>query len=75
MLILNSVQPEKWYSVNEVSDILGWSVDVVRRWIIRGLLKAFIQPAIGNRRKRVYRSARVQGAEIIRFVKTHMNQN
>jgi DNA-binding transcriptional MerR regulator len=73
MLLLDSVETDKWYKVHEVSEILGWSIDAVRRWIYRGLIKAFIQPTTSNRRKRIYRSTRVQGAEIIRFVRTHMS--
>lgn len=74
MLLLNSVEQEKWYSVVEVSRIVGWSEDVVRRWIQRGLMQVFIQPGTSNRRKRVYRSVRVQGCEIIRFVKAHLSR-
>ena len=35
---------EKWYSVKEVAGKLGVSVDSVRRWIRRGLLRAFKMP-------------------------------
>jgi excisionase family DNA binding protein len=31
---------EKWYSVKEAAHLLSVSVDSVRRWIRRGLLKA-----------------------------------
>ena len=74
MLVLDSIEREKWYSVVEVAQIVGWSEDVVRRWIQRGLIEAFIQSGTGNRRKRVYRSVRVQGCEIARFMKTHLSK-
>jgi hypothetical protein len=58
MLVLDSIEQEKWYSVVEVSQMVGWSEDVVRRWIERGFIEAFVQPGTRNRRKRVYRSVR-----------------
>jgi hypothetical protein len=36
MLLLDSVVPEEWYSVKQVSGILGWGVDAVRDWIYDG---------------------------------------
>jgi DNA-binding transcriptional MerR regulator len=71
MLILDSIEPEKWYKVREVSRILGWSEDVVRRWINRGLIQAFILPQRSSR-PRVFRAVRIQGCEIIRFAKEHL---
>jgi predicted site-specific integrase-resolvase len=67
-MLIDNVEPQKWYSVCEVSGILGWSVDTVRRWIYGGKLRAFIQPGRSSRRKRVYRAMRIQGAELIRFI-------
>ena len=75
MLRLDTVELEKWYSVVEVSKIVGWSEDVVRRWIHRGLIEAFVQPGVRNRRKRMYRSVRIQGREIVRFMNTHMTRS
>lgn len=72
MLILDSVEPERWYSVRDVVKILGWKQDTIRRWIRDGLLQAFIKPGRSGRRPRVYRSVRIQGNEIIRFVKAHL---
>lgn len=40
----------------------------------RGFIEVFIQPGIRNRRKRVYRSVRIQGCEIVRFMKTHVSR-
>ena len=75
MLLLEGVDPERWYSVCETAGILGWGVDQVRRWVYRGLLKAFIAPCKGSRRTRIYRCVRIQGREIIRFVQNHLNKN
>ena len=66
-MLIDNVDPLKWYRVREVSEILGWSVDTVRRWIYMGKLQAFIRPGQANRRKRVFRSARIKGSELIRF--------
>jgi excisionase family DNA binding protein len=71
-MLIENVEPQKWYSVCEVSGILGWSVDTVRRWIYEGHLQAFIRPGRTGRRKRVFRSARIQGNELIRFVREHL---
>ncbi len=72
MLILDSVEPERWYSVRDVVKILGWKQDTIRRWIRDGLLQAFIKPSRSGRRPLVYRSVRIQGSQIIRFVKAHL---
>lgn len=75
MLVLDSIQPEKWYSVKEVAAILGFSTDTVIRQVNRGFLKTFILPKKSSRRKRTYESRRVQGAELIRYIQTYMNRN
>ena len=62
------IEDEKWYAVKELSAISGWSVDSIRRRIYRGLLKAVQLPAIGRRRKRIYRSCRVLGRDWRRFL-------
>jgi excisionase family DNA binding protein len=72
MLKIEAVDPEKWYTVRQTAKILGWSVDAVRRWVYAGHLQAFIMPGRSGRRKRVFRSARIQGREIIRFVEAHL---
>lgn len=59
---------EKMYSVKEVSGITGWSCDTVRRLIYRGDLKAVVLPVRGQRRKRIYRSARISEGEVKRFL-------
>ena len=72
MLLLDSVIPEKWYRVSETADILGWSHDMVERWIEKGLLQAFVIDCRSDLRPRIYRGKRVQGCEIIRFVRAHL---
>ena len=61
---------EKWLSVKEVSGLLGWSVDTIRRLVDRGSMKAIVLPCRSNRRKRVYRSMRISMSEVERCIKT-----
>jgi hypothetical protein len=75
MLLLDSVVPEEWYSVKQVSGILGRGVDAVRDRIYDGHLHGFIKPGTSSKRRRIYRGVRVQGCEIIRFVKAHMTED
>jgi len=72
MPILGSVSPEKWYSVKEVAEFLGFSRDTVIRQVRRGFLKAFVLPGKSSVRRRVYESRRIQGSEILRYVREHM---
>jgi Helix-turn-helix domain len=72
---VDSIQTEKWYSVKEVGALLNFSEDTVIRQINRGFLKAFVLPVKVTTRRRTYQSRRVQGAEIIRYVKTFMDRN
>jgi hypothetical protein len=69
---MGSVEAERWYSVKEVSEFLGWSADTVVRQIRRGFLKAFILPGKSSMRRRVYQCRRVQGSEIMRYVREHV---
>ena len=71
-MLLNNVDPEKWYSVTEVSEIMGPSPDRIRDRIYGGYLQAFIKPGTSSRRLRIYRGARIKGSEIIRFVSVHL---
>ena len=71
-MLLNNVDPEKWYSVTEVSKLLGPGPDRIRDWIYGGYLQAFIGPKTSKKRGRVYRCALIKGSEIIRFVNAHM---
>jgi hypothetical protein len=75
VLVLDSIQPEKWYSVKEVAAILGFSEDTVIRQIIRGFLKAFVLPGKSDKRRRVYRCRRVRGRDLCRYIDGYMNRN
>ena len=75
MLVLDSIQPEKWYSVKEVAAVLGFSEDTVIRQVNRRLLKAFVLPGRSDKRVRTYQCRRVQGSEIIRYLKSYMSRN
>jgi hypothetical protein len=72
MLLLNSVEPERWYKVSETAKILGWSEDTIYRKIDDGLIQAQISESGSGRRKRKYTCFKVQGCEIIRYAKQHM---
>lgn len=75
MLVLDSIEPSKWYSVKEVAAILGFSEDTIIRQTNRGFLKAFVLPVKYSTRKRKFKSRRIQGAEIILYIKLYMNKN
>jgi excisionase family DNA binding protein len=61
---------EKYYSVKEVSGMLGWSVDVIRRLVDRGFMEALILPQASGRRTRIYRSMRISSSELARCIRT-----
>jgi len=75
MLVLDSVQPEKWYSVKEAADILGFSEDTVIRQVNRGFLGAFVLPHERRRGRRLHVSRRIQGCELIRYIKNFLSRN
>jgi hypothetical protein len=75
VLVLDSIQPEKWYSVKEVAAILGVAEDTVIRQINRKLLKAFILPGRSDKRVRIYQCRRVLGCDLLRYIDGHMNRN
>jgi excisionase family DNA binding protein len=66
------MEQEKWYSVKEVANLLGFGVDTVRRLIRRGLIKALRLPVQSNRRKRKYECFRISDGELGRFMRAHM---
>jgi hypothetical protein len=72
-MLLNSVDPEKWYKIREVAVISGWSVDTIRRWIRKGFLKAFLQPTVSNRRKRKWQGMKVLGRHLLDFLGGNMS--
>jgi hypothetical protein len=65
------VNPEKWYSVKEVSDFIGLSEDTIRRQIGKGFLKAFRLPEKSSLRRRVYKVFRILGSEVLRWMREH----
>jgi hypothetical protein len=71
---MDSVSPDQWYSVKEVGGFLGFSRDTVIRQIRAGFLKAFVLPGKSAKRRRVYESRRIQGSEILRYVRDHVEQ-
>jgi Helix-turn-helix domain len=75
MLVLDSIDPEKWYSVKEAAAILGFADDTISRQVARGLLKAFVLPKEHTRNGRGHTFVRIQGYELIRYIKNHMNRN
>ena len=75
MLVLDSINPEKFYSVKETAAILGRSDDTVIRLNNRGFLKALVLPGRSDKRRRIYLCRSFQGAEIIRFINLYMNRN
>ena len=70
-MLVDFVDPLKWYTVDETAKVLGFGRDKIIRLIQDGELEAMTLPSKPGRRKRVYSSRRVQGAEIIRFVKKY----
>ena len=59
---------EKMYSVKEVSALLGWSSDTIRRFVDRGLIKPLVIPQLKTRRRR-YRSMRIPESEVKRCIR------
>lgn len=75
MLVLDSIDPGKFYSVKETAAILGRSDDTVIRLNNRGHLRALVLPGRSDKRHRIYLCRSFQGAEIIRFIRNHTNPN
>lgn len=63
---------ERWLSVKEVSAILGFSCDTVRRLVRRGELKALRLPTHSSKRVRVYECLRIAYSEVLRFIRRNM---
>ena len=73
MLLLDSVQPEKWYRVREVAEILGWAHDTIEKWIDDEVLQAFVIDLRSSRRGAGFIAASAsRDARIIRFAKEHL---
>ena len=66
---------EKMYSVKEVSLILGWSPDTIRRMIMRRIIRALVIPQVPGisprtgRKKRVFNSTRIAESEVKRCIR------
>lgn len=71
-MLLDHIVPEQWYTVRETVKLIGWEVDSIRRFIREGHLQAQVRPGRGNRRVRDYKALRIQGCEIIRFVRENL---
>jgi len=69
-MLVDFVEATRWYDVDEVGKIFGFSRDTVIRLVKRRLLEALVLPPQSSR-KRTYSCRRVQGAEIIRFAKQY----
>jgi len=75
MTLFNSIEPERWYSVYETHRITGWSEDAIYDWINVGLLEAFEKPTKARKGVRAWIGRKIQGCEIIRFIKAHLSTN
>lgn len=73
MLLLDSVVPEKWYSVRDAGAILGYAHDTVEDLIRDEFLQALLKPQKRSRGQGFYICKSVQGCEIIRFVKDNLS--
>ena len=73
-MVTDTIRPERWYAVDEVAAFIGYERDTVIRRIKDGFLKAFVLPVKQRSRRRVYSSRRVQGSEIIRFLKENTGE-
>jgi excisionase family DNA binding protein len=60
---------ERWLSVKEVSAIIGFSCDTVRRRIKSGELEAFKLPGRSNKRRRIYECFRIAYSEVLQFIR------
>jgi excisionase family DNA binding protein len=72
-MLVDFVDPVKWYTVNETAAILGFGRDKIIRLIEAGELEALTMPE-RQKRKRGYKSRRIQGAEILRFVQKYLKR-
>jgi len=70
-MLVDFVVPEKWYTVDEVGEVIGFKRDTIIRLVKRGELEVMVPPSVPGRRIRTYSCRRIQGAEIIRFVKKY----
>jgi predicted DNA-binding transcriptional regulator AlpA len=69
---MDSQKPERFLSVKEFANMVGWGEDTIRRLIYRKLIRAVLLPQV-NSRKNPHRRARIPESEIARFVRMHSN--
>ncbi len=72
MLSIDSVKPEKWYSVKEVAARWAIGRDKIARLVKKGHLKALVMPGKLSVRKRVYLVRRIPESELQRFERENM---
>ncbi len=63
-MLVDFVDPLRWYTVNETAKILGFGRDKIIRLIESGELEALTMPERPKRR-RGYKSRRIQGSDIL----------
>jgi hypothetical protein len=71
-MLVDFVDEKQFYDVNAVARFFGFKRDWVIRQIERGELEA-LEPPERRKRKRGYKTRRVQGAEILRFARKYTN--
>jgi hypothetical protein len=75
MLLLNSIVPEAWYTVADTEKLSGWSADVIYDCVHAGIIEAQMKPTTRPGYRRVWTGIKIQGCEIIRFLKENLNTN
>ena len=63
---------EKWLSRKEVAGRLSVSVDTVKRWIDRKLLRTFRFPMKSLRRNRDYMVDRIRESDLEQFIRRNL---
>jgi hypothetical protein len=62
------IDSDAWYSVDAVARYANLSRDTIIRQIHRGYLKAFVLPSEPKKRRRIFRTYRIRGAEVLRWI-------
>jgi hypothetical protein len=69
---MDSSKRERYLSVKEFGNVVGWGDDTIRRLISRNVIRAIILPQV-NPDKRCHRRIRIPESEVTRFVRLHSN--
>jgi hypothetical protein len=69
-MLMDSGRPERYLSVKEFGDRVGWGDDTIRRLIGRKVIRAVILPQ-ANANKNLHRRIRIPESEVPRFVRLH----